>query len=248
MNRIKVAYGAHPEQFGHLYLPEGAPTEPVPVVAVIHGGSWSGRYALNLGTQYAVEFARAGFAAWNIEYRRIDAGGAWPEISSDVLAAVNAIGDVVQEHSALRFDMGDVRLIGHSAGGHLAMWAAGQEDSIIELSRVVCQAGVLDLTVGPAKGIVSPVLEELLGVAYDDDPEAYRAASPIHLLPTGIPVRCIHGGLDVQVPVSQSERYVAAAVAAGDTASLTVVDGEDHFSFLRPGSECWKQSLAAVLD
>lgn len=247
MNRIKIEYGNHPQQFGHLYLPENPVREPLPVVMVVHGGFWSGRYALNLGTQYAIEFARAGFAAWNIEYRRVGAGGTWPEISSDVLAATNAIGAVVQEHSPTPFDVHDIRIIGHSAGGHLAVWAAGQKDSAIRPSRVVSQAGVLDLTVGPSNGRVSPALEELLNVTYDDAPQVYRAASPMYRLPIGIPVHCIHGALDAQVPVSQSEKYVAAAGAARDEARLTVIDGEDHFAFLQPGTECWKQSIAAVL-
>lgn len=242
-----MAYGTHPEQFGHLYLPDSPVAERLPVVVIVHGGFWSGRYALNLGTQYAVEFARAGVAAWNIEYRRVGAGGTWPEIGSDVLAALNALGHVVQEHSQMQFDLDDVRVIGHSAGGHLAVWAAGEQASKIRPSRVVSQAGVMDLTVGPSNGRVSPALEELLGATWDDDPEVYRGASPINRLPIGIPVHCIHGGLDVQVPVSQSVKYVEAAVAAGDSAQSTVVDEEDHFAFLQPGSECWKRSIAAVL-
>lgn len=248
MNRINIAYGEHPEQYGHLYLPETAVQEPLPVVVVIHGGFWSGRYALNLGTQYAVEFARAGFAAWNIEYRRVGAGGLWPEVNRDVVDAVDAVGGVVQQHSPFRLDLDDVRVVGHSAGGHLALWLAGQKDSKIRPSRVVSQAGVLDLTAGPSSGHINPAVQELLDVTYADAPQDYVAASPLHRLPIGIPVHCIHGALDVQVPVSQSERYVEAAVGAGDEARLTVVDGEDHFAFLQPGSECWKQSLSAVLD
>lgn len=248
MNRIRIAYGEHSEQFGHLYLPETAASVPVPVVVVIHGGFWSGRYALNLGTQYAIEFARAGFAAWNIEYRRVGAGGTWPEVSRDVSDAVDAVGGVVQENSPFRLDRGDVRIVGHSAGGQLAVWLAGREEPDIRPSRVVSQAGVLDLTVGPSNKSVNPAVQALLGVSYEQAPELYRSASPLHRLPTGIPVHCIHGAADAQVAASHSERYVEAAVEAGDDARLSIVDGEDHFAFLQPGSECWKQTLAAVLE
>ncbi|MDJ0394562.1 alpha/beta hydrolase [Rhodococcus sp. G-MC3] len=248
MNRIKIDYGEHPEQYGHLYLPESPVREPLPVVMVVHGGSWSGRYALTLGTQYAVEFARAGLAAWNIEYRRVGKGGVWPEVGSDVSAALQAVGSLVQQHSPIPFDTNDIRVIGHSAGGHLAVWMTGERQLPIRPSLVVSQAGVLDLAAGPASGHANPAVESLLDARYEDAPELYRAASPLHRLPTGVPVRCIHGAADVQVPVTHSERYVAAATAAGDVAGLSVIDGEDHFAFLAPGTECWKQSMAAVLN
>jgi acetyl esterase/lipase len=248
MNRIRVAYGEHAEQYGHLYLPEGEVHQPIPVVVVVHGGFWSGRYALNLGTQYAIEFARAGFAAWNIEYRRVGAGGLWPEIGSDVASAVQAVGGAVQEHSPVPFDLDDVRVIGHSAGGHLAVWLAGERRASIRPSLVVAQAGVLDLAAGPGSGHINPAVEAMLGRTYDEAPELYLAASPRHRLPTGVPVHCIHGSRDAQVPVMHSESYVAAATEAGDTAELTVVDGEDHFAFLQPGTECWRRSVASVTD
>lgn len=246
MNRIKVAYGDHSEQFGHLYVPERPVAEPLPVIVVIHGGFWSGRYALNLGTQYAVDFARMGFAAWNIEYRRVGAGGMWPETSADVGAALDALGGVVQERSPVRFDLDDVRVLGHSAGGHLAAWLAGRREPAIRPSVVVMQAGVFDLTIGPARGVVNPAVTALFGTTFEQDPHVYRSASPSYRLPTGIPTHCIHGSLDVQVPLSQSEHYVCAAVEAGDDAILTVVDGEDHFAFLQPGTACWDRSVAAV--
>ncbi len=79
MPRTRIEYGPEPQQFGHFYAPEGARDGPVPVVMVIHGGYWSGQYHLNLGTSFAVELARSGVAVWNIEYRRIGAGGRWPK-------------------------------------------------------------------------------------------------------------------------------------------------------------------------
>lgn len=250
MERTKISYGEHEEQYGHLYLPERSAAEtgtPVPVVMIVHGGSWSGRYSSSLGTRYAVECARAGVAAWNIEYRRVGAGGLWPEVSNDVGAALDALIGIAAELDSISLDLTDIRVLGHSSGGHLAAWLAGRRGGALTPSLIVTQAGVLDLVTGPASGIVNPAVRALLDADYEDAPELYRSASPIHRIPTAIPMHCIHGSLDTLVPVSQSELYVAAASAAGDQAALTIVPGEDHVAFLETGSQSWQRSVTAVL-
>lgn len=93
MPRFKIPYGRHEQQFGHLYVPDGVADGPIPIVMQIHGGFWSGQYGLTLGTAFAVELARHGVAVWNIEYRRLGAGGVWPEMSADVKAAYDEIPD-----------------------------------------------------------------------------------------------------------------------------------------------------------
>ncbi|MGA9871429.1 MAG: alpha/beta hydrolase [Rhodococcus sp. (in: high G+C Gram-positive bacteria)] len=247
MNRTKIAYGEHPEQFGHLYLPDVPSADTLSVALIVHGGSWSGDYALNMGTQYAIECARAGMAAWNIEYRRVGAGGTWPETSADVLAALQAVGTVVQAQSTVPLNTDDVRVLGHSAGGQLAVWLAGETDAPIRPSLVVAQAGVLDLVVGPEGGQPSPSVEALMGATYAEAPELYRSASPMHRGFTGVRVHCVHGDRDELVPLSHSTRYVDAATAAGDEAALTVVEGEGHFEFLQVGTGSWSASMAALL-
>ncbi len=253
VNRVKVPYGDHPEQFGHLYLPDdihrqGAAADvPLPVVMIVHGGSWMAEYRLNMGTQYAVEFANAGFAAWNVEYRRVGAGGLWPETSADISAALQAVGDRVQQHSAVSLDVEDVRVLGHSAGGQLAVWLAGQADDTIRPSRVIAQAGVLDLVSGPENGRPNDSVDALMGTTFAAAPDVYRAASPLHRLPTGIDVHCIHGDQDDLVPLAGSRTYVDAARAAGDHAQLSVVEGEGHFEFLEPRSRSWNLSIDAVM-
>ena len=243
--RIKIAYGDHAEQFGHLYLPREPVDASTPVVVVIHGGFWSGQYGSNLGTQFARAVAGAGAVAWNIEYRRVGAGGHWPEMQSDVLAALDVVAGDLQHHAPVGID--DVRVIGHSAGGHLAAWLGGETGTKVRPSRIVSQAGVLDLEPHGASGRTNPAVEALLQARYEDNPELYRSASPAARVPIGIPTIVLHGSQDVQVPVAQSERYVDAATAVGDHATLTVVQGEDHFAFLNPDSQSWALSLDAVL-
>lgn len=247
MPRIRIDYGPEPQQFGHFYAPEGEVAEPVPVVMVIHGGFWSGEYHLNLGTALSVELARNGVAAWNIEYRRIGEGGRWPEMSADVAAALDAIVGPVAAASPVPLDLNRVRVVGHSAGGQLAVWLAGQRDTTIRPELVVSQAGALDLASAAERGRRISYIEDLFGIPFDDDPQLWRSASPHHRVPIGVPIVVLHGTEDVQVPAKVASRYADAARAAGDPVELDVIEGEDHFAFLDPNTRCWKRSLDALL-
>ncbi|MFD4368195.1 alpha/beta hydrolase family protein [Rhodococcus sp. NPDC058521] len=247
MPRTRIEYGSEPQQFGHLYVPDAPVLDPVPVVMQIHGGFWSGDYHLNLGTTFALDLARRGVAVWNIEYRRLGAGGAWPEISADVMAAWDAIPGPVAAGVPAGLDLDRARVVGHSAGGQLAVWLAGQDLSF-RPERAVSQAGALDMATAGERGRRIRYIEELFGVPFDEDPELYRSASPRHRVPISVPVTCIHGMEDGQVPAVVSGRYRDAAVAAGDEVDLQLVEGEDHFAFLKSDTECWRLSREAVLD
>ncbi|WP_420752746.1 alpha/beta hydrolase family protein [Rhodococcus sp. O3] len=251
MSRTRIAYGSEPQQFGHLYLPDGAAGNgPVPVVMVIHGGYWNGNYHLNLGTPLATELARRGVAAWNIEYRRLGEGGRWPEMSADVVAALDATATLVADHAraaGIELDPAQVRVVGHSAGGQLAVWLAG-EDTTVRPSLVVGQAAALDLASAGERGRRVDYLEDLFGEPFEDNPHVYRSASPRHRLPIGRPIVLVHGSEDEQVPAKVATRYADAAREAGDEVALHVVDGEDHFAFLNKDSVCWKLSLDLLLD
>ncbi|MFC9518884.1 alpha/beta hydrolase family protein [Nocardiaceae bacterium NPDC056970] len=247
MPRTRIEYGPEPQQFGHFYAPEGAGDGPVPVVMVIHGGYWSGKYQLNLGTAFSVELARSGVAVWNIEYRRIGAGGRWPEMSADVVAALEAIAGPVAAASPVPLDLDRVRVVGHSAGGQLAVWLAGQRDTAIRPELFVSQAGALDLASAAERGRRVSYIEDLFGVPFEDDPELYRSASPHHRVPIGVPVVVLHGTEDAQVPAKIASRYTDAAGAAGDPVELKLIEGEDHFAFLDPNTQSWKLSRELLL-
>ena len=138
--------------------------------------------------------------------------------------------------------------LGHSAGGHLATWAASRGrfprwESKVDLTGVVSQAGVLDLTAAFDENLGNGAVVAFLG--HRPGPDDARL-DPIRQVPLDIPVHCIHGTADVNVPISQSREYVAAAKAAGATAELTKVDGE-HFVLVDPTSGVWQQTLT-ILD
>lgn len=246
MARTRIAYGAHSQQFGHVFLPDlETVTGPVPVVMVVHGGSWHGRYQLTLGTALAVDLARRGVVAWNVEYRRLEAGGAWEEMSADVVAAFETIFTEVVPHAqraGIEIDVDRVRLVGHSAGGQLAVWLAGENTSV-RPEFVVSQAGALDLVTPGERGRRVHAFEALFGASYTDEPERYRSASPTHRVPIGVPVAVLHGTTDEQVPVSVAHRYAEVAATAGDPVSLELFDGDDHVAFLNRTTRSWERSL-----
>lgn len=246
MARARIEYGPEPAQFGHLYTPTGV-DGPVPVVMLLHGGYWSVDYHLNLATTLASELARRGVAAWNVEYRRVGAGGGWAETSADVEAALAATATLLPAHSVVPLAVDDVRVVGHSAGAQLAVWVAGQRNCPVRPSRVISQAGALDLASRAATRGGGAALEALFGVSYAEDPQLYRDASPLHRVPTGVPTVCLHGVDDAQVPVAASRAYVDAARAAGDRVALWEVPGEGHNGFLNRTTRSWALTLDAVL-
>jgi acetyl esterase/lipase len=234
-----IAYGDGPAQFGELTLPEGTPKG---VVVVVHGGFWKAAYDLSLGRPLAASLADHGWAAWNIEYRRVGNGGGDPATFDDVAAAI----DVLHEQD---LPLDRVLALGHSAGGHLATWAASrgrfpQWPTKVDLTGVVSQAGVLDLESAYDDDLGAGAVRGLLG-----HPPGFRDAplDPIRQVPLEVPVHCVHATADDTVPVSQSRSYVAAARAAGATAELTVIEGGDHFVVIDPASDAWRRTLG-ILD
>jgi acetyl esterase/lipase len=244
----RLDYGTGPTQFVELTLPPGG-ADIRGTVVVIHGGFWRARYDLALGRPLAATLAAAGFAAWNIEYRRVGAGGGWPATFDDVAAAVDLLAG--QEW----LDPDRVVAVGHSAGGHLAAWLAARPGlpagspgagPAVRLRGAVSQAGVLDLVDAARNEVGRGAVDDLLGGTPAEHPDRYGLASPAERLPVGVPVICVHGDADVNVPLRQSERYVAAARAAGDPAELVVLPGVDHFAVIDPATEAWRACESGI--
>ncbi len=235
----KFEYGDDPSQFGELYLPDG---EPRGVVVVIHGGFWQAAYDLELGRPLATSLAAEGWAAWNLEYRRVGNGGGTPETFDDVAAGIDKLVD-------LDLDLTTVVTLGHSAGGHLATWAASRgrfsswQPEKVPVTAVISQSGVLDLRAAHDDGLGGGAVQQLLGRPPGEQDEPL---DPARQIPLDVPVWCVHGTDDQIVPISQSKDYVAAATEAGGQATLVEVDG-DHFVVIDANSQAWRQTLA-VLD
>ncbi|WP_309222240.1 alpha/beta hydrolase [Aeromicrobium sp. S22] len=233
-----ISYGPDPQQHAELTRPNGASRG---VVVVIHGGFWKSQYDLSLGRPLAASLVEQGWTAYNIEYRRVGSGGGWPETFDDVAAAIDALATVDD------LDTGTVITLGHSAGGHLAVWAAGRPrltgsswaDPAVPVTAAISQAGVLDLAAAIDADLGSGAVRRLMGGAVD---ERYALADPARLIPLAVPVRCVHGRSDDVVPLSQSVDYVAQATEAGADASVTEVEG-DHFVVIDPSSTAWARTL-----
>jgi acetyl esterase/lipase len=183
-----------------------------------------------------------------VEYRRVGAGGGWPTTLQDVAAALDALPEVA---GADRLDLTDLTVIGHSAGGHLAAWAAGRSrlpagapgaGPRVAVTAAVLQAGVLDLTAAVAADLGAAATVGFLGGTPEEVPDRYGCTDPVRLLPTGVPVLCVHGAADSTVPVDQSERFAAAAATVGDRVEVAVVPG-DHMALLDLDGAGWACAL-----
>jgi acetyl esterase/lipase len=230
---MRHPYGSHPHLFGDLHLPD-APA-PHPVVVLVHGGFWRDRYGLDLMDPLAADLVTRGWAVWNVEYRRLgESGGGWPTTADDVAAAVDALAELDAP-----LDLGRVVAVGHSAGGHLALWLAGRRDGRVPLAGAVSQAGVADLVEGHRLGLSDGVVAQFLGGTPDEVPDRYAAASPLARVPTGVPVLLVHGEADENVPVTLAQRYAEAARAAGDRVEVVLRSRDGHFEHLDPDSAAW---------
>jgi acetyl esterase/lipase len=199
-------------------------------VVIVHGGFWRARYDLTLGRPLAADLAAHGFTCWNVEYRRVAAGGGWPATAQDV-------SDAIDHLASMAVDASRVVAVGHSAGGHLAVWAAtARPHARVPLTAAVSQAGVLDLATAARSGVGGTAVLDFVGGRPEDFPERYAAADPMQHVPPRAPVLCVHVRNDEDVPFAQSESYVAAA---GDRARLVEVPG-DHYTVIDPQHESWR--------
>jgi acetyl esterase/lipase len=238
-------YGRARCQYGELFLPAG--DGPFPVAVVLHGGFWKAEYGRRQTHPLCADLAARGWAAWNVEYRRLGrlSGGGYPRTLEDVAAAVDHLAEM-PAHRRATFDRGRVVAIGHSAGGHLAAWLATREAPRVRVTGVVAQAGVLDLRLASALGLSRGVVHRFLGGAPDAVPGRYAAASPAERLPLGVPALLTHGGRDDIVPPVMSQRFAAAARAAGDDVELVLEPGADHFGHLDPAGPLWRAVTAWI--
>jgi acetyl esterase/lipase len=239
----RISYGPAPSQFGDLWLPQAS--GKVPIIVLIHGGCWQRAYGLDLMSPLAADLRAQGVAVWNIEYRRLgESGGGYPGTFSDVGAAVDALRGMPPLHA---LDLTRIIAIGHSAGGHLALWAAARPrlpaDSRLRvadplaIAGAITLAGINDLAAyrasGPACG-GARTIDALVGASGRGAANVFADTSPRALLPLGVPQLIVSGGGDGIVPATFGHDYAAAAVAAGDRTIEITLPGADHFALIDP--------------
>jgi acetyl esterase/lipase len=252
----RIAYGADTSQYGELRVPPG--DGPHPLVILVHGGCFKAAYAAAPSIGAMADALKAdGIATWSIEYRRLgENGGGWPGTYRDVGVAVDYVRTLATSY---HLDLGHVAIVGHSAGGHLAMWAAARSrlptSSALYMADplpargVVDLAGPLDLTAnirGYEQLCRDTVITSLLGGTPASVPERYADASPLTLLPLGIPQVIVLGTAEEFVPLPFVEAYRQAATRAGDPVRVIVISGIGHFEIASPRSSTWPQVEAAI--
>lgn len=255
----RLSYGTNALQFGELRLPKGS--GPHPVVVLFHGGCWKARLegidpratSLDLVRPFAAALTAAGFATWNVEYRRIgNAGGGWPGTFQDVGAATDFLRTISGTNS---LDLKQVIVTGHSAGGHLAFWVAARpklpESSPLymkdplRIKAAVNLDGPIDLKLALPwcdQFCGFPAISDFLGGSPAEKPDRYEHASASHFLPLGVQQEIVAGAL-VSGISEQITNYMREAKSKGDTVNLLNVESAGHFGFLFPNSDAGKLVL-----
>ncbi|KUJ46906.1 alpha/beta hydrolase family protein [Micromonospora maris] len=240
---LTVAYGEHPDQVADLRRPPGA-TPPRPLVIVVHGGFWRVEYDRRHTDSLAVGLARLGFPIAQLEYRRTgQPGGGWPVTLTDVRSGVSALPGLAA--AALPGQVAPVPpiLVGHSAGGHLALHTATRSPQ--DVGGVLALAPVVDLAEAYRLDLDAGAVAALLGGGPADVPDRYEVADPRATPPPSTRTVVIHGTLDQHVPVHMSRAYVQAAQALGADMHLVELPDCEHFGLIDPESPAWSQVTAA---
>jgi acetyl esterase/lipase len=250
-----IAYGSDRMQVGELRLPATKSDKPFPLVIIIHGGCWVSSYAdYHFMDRFAQPITDLGYATWNIEYRALGTGGEWPVIFQDISKAVDYTRNLAKTYP---IDVNKVAIIGHSAGGHLALWAASRTslkssseiytENPLPIRGVISLAGIANITSGTG---CNTLANNVIGVPINSPSSALtarlRETSPLQMLPSRTNTILISGSADGIVPAAIGTEYSNKATELGDHSLHYNLEGLGHFDLIDVNSTNWslyQQSL-----
>lgn len=242
------------QNWGDFYLPAGPQAvDSIPLVVLIHGGSWKSQLGADTMSAYAMDLARRGMAVYNIEYRRVGSGGGWPTTFYDVADALDYVVEIDKRFPQITTD--DELVVGHSAGAALAAWAGTRNslnhnevgsDPDFRPTRVVALAGPLDMEYAANHG--NDRVVAVLGGTPAEVPDRYRSVDPMENIDPTMPIIAFHGDRDTVVPMELSQRYIDEVDRRHGIGDLVIAHGEDHVSIVDPGSPAYPRILDVITD
>ncbi len=256
----RIAYGKDAHQFGGLRVPHpdgswNGGDKNFPLAIIIHGGCWSADYDLAYMGNLSAALAKEGIATWSIEYRRVgNHGGGWPGTFQDVANGADYVRELAKQYP---IDAKRVIAVGHSAGGHLALWLAARKKlpksselyspDPIKLRGVVSIAGIPDLAAAGKQKVCGDMAYQLIGGTPEQFADRYKHASPSELVPVGVKQILVHGGSDQFVPHKLSMDYEQLARQKGDEVSVITAKGAGHFEPIVPATAAGQAVTSAVV-
>jgi acetyl esterase/lipase len=252
-----IAYGTDQMQKVDVWLPKGK--GPFPVVVMVHGGCWTTSIAdRSLMNWVADDLRQSGVAVWNIDYRGVDrTGGGYPGTFADAAQATDALA---KQARRFKLDTARITAIGHSAGGHLALWLAARPKlpatsplyaaHPLRIDHAISLGGLPDLeatAASPENGCGVEVVAKLVGPPGPRHPDVYTDTSVPRLLPLGVRQDLINGREDRIIPFVMATDYVANAVAAGDRTALHVIPATGHVELIAPETAAWAAAKRLIL-
>jgi acetyl esterase/lipase len=243
---LRLPYGPDPNQFVDLRLPV-TKAAPHPLIINVHGGFWRAKYSLEHAGHLCAALTAKEMATANLEYRRVgNEGGAWPGTFADIRSAYQFLIQNAQKHN---FDGKRVVVMGHSAGGQLALCLAAHEP---RLKAVISLAGVVDLQRAYQLHLSHDAVVEFLRGTPAEVPDHYREADPMQLSIANARQWLIHGTSDDDVPPSFSRDYVALKQKRSgkeqEDVHLLEIPTATHLDLIDPSSKTWNRVEQIVLE